>query len=207
MLWLLSLTAWAADPPAEPTVSVAVGAALVGEAAQDQAITLVYGSTSLSGEGSATLRFRHGIETTIRVGFRRRGGVEVDEGGLAVGPGTWIWYAPIAWTGGISRPVGQASAFVGLGPAVVPWSEAPDPTADFGSTGGKFGLLLDAGLRIPVPGIGPSLYDPERGVQAVEIELGAGYRYTFRSRMACAEPPCGLDFSSLRLSAGARVVF
>ena len=48
-----------------------------------------------------------------------------------------------------------------------------------------------------------SLHDPEAGIQSLELQIGAGYRYTFRSTQEClAESPCGLDFSALKATAG-----
>ncbi len=206
MFWLWTAVALAA--PAEEEGTLSVGASIVGEVIQDSALTLVYGGTSVAGEGSAAVRGPQGLEGTVHLGYRRLGGTMVDSTGTAGSVPTWLWYAPVAATIGGSKYIGTAQVFGGIGPALVIWSEQPDLTASTGSSGGKFGVLAEGGTRIPVPGVRPSLYDPERGIQGVAIEISFGYRYSFRSYSSCqGKSPCGLDFSGLRFGAGAKVSF
>jgi hypothetical protein len=200
----------AAEPPSTSMASpvgVAVGASLVGEAIHDSAISLVYGDTSLSGEGSATATFVHGIEATLSVGYRRMSGLQVDARGTPTEASSWLWYAPIALTAGASWKVGDVSVFGGIGPSIVVWAEQAKLGDAAGFNGGKYGLLIDAGVRVPVPGVGPSLFAPDRGLRGVDIVADIGYRATFRTVAGCAEAPCGLDFSALRLGVGARARF
>ena len=206
MLWLWTAAALATPP--EESGSLSVGASVVGEVIQDSAVTLVYGGTSVAGEGSATVRGPKGLEGTVHLGYRRLGGTEVDSTGAAGSTATWLWYAPLAATFGVSKDVGGAQVFGGLGPALVLWAERPDLTATAGSSGGKFGVLAEAGTRIPIPGVRPDLYDPERGIQGLAIEISFGYRYSIRNYSGCkGKSPCGLDFSGLRFGAGAKVSF
>ncbi len=186
---------------------VSIGASLVGEAVSDPSLSAVYGDTSLSGEVRAYASFAAGLEAGVSVGYRRLGGVEVEESGAASAASSWLWYAPLSLTFGGSWQVGEIATFAGVGPSLVIWAEQAKSDADLGFSGGKYGVLLDAGVRVPLRGFGPSLFDPEQGLRGVDVEADIGYRASFRRRSVCEEAPCGLGFSALRLGIGVRARF
>lgn len=210
MLLSIVTAALAAEPPprsAFAPIGLAVSASLVGEALHDPPITEVYGDTSLSAEVSAAVVFVRGIEAGVSVGYRRIGGIEVGATGVPTGAATWLWYVPLSFTARASSQVGDLTVFAGAGPSLVFWSEAPKAGSDVGFSGGKYGLLVDGGLRVPIQGVGPSLFDPDAGVRGMDVEATLGYRASLLRHEGCAVAPCGLNFSALRLGVGVRARF
>lgn len=195
MLLATMMTAFAAEP--------GFGLRLSGEVLRDQVISVVYKSTSLSGEGLVLLPLRENLELGASLGYRRLGGFLVSDG-VPTAETSWLWYAPIQVTLGARVPVNTLSLVGSVGPTVVLWGEeVPSGLSDgVGTSGGKFGLVAEAAVGIPLP-VQHSLHDPDAGIQSLEFQIGAGYRYTFRSTREClAESPCGLDFSALKATAG-----
>lgn len=195
MLLASMITAFAAEP--------GFGLRLSGEVLKDQVISVAYKSSSLSGEGFVLLPVGERMELGAALGYRRLGGSLVLDG-VQTGETSWLWYAPIQLTVGVRVPINTLSLTGSVGPTVVLWGEeVPSGLSDgVGTSGGKLGLVVDVGVGIPLQ-VQHSLHDPEAGIQALEFQIGAGYRHTFRSTMDClAESPCGLDFSALKATAG-----
>jgi hypothetical protein len=182
----------------------------MGEAVRDEAIGRVYGGASLAGEVALSAGLPFGIEASVLVGYRRLGGSALTAEGVPDGASpTWLWYAPVAATVGYGYDMGTVDLFAGLGPSYVVWAEEPGTQAGVGYSGGKIGMLLEGGARVP---LGRPLtdirYEPPSPT-AAELVLTAGWRGTFRRRGdECPDAnPCGLDFSALRLGAGLGVRF
>lgn len=195
-----------AEEAPEP-VGAAVGLLLMAEAMDDAAIGRVYRNTSLSGEGRGALTFGSWLEAGVSVGYRRMAGLELSASGLETTRSSWLWYAPLSATIGGAWTLRDLTAFANGGPSVVFWAEEAKPESGAGYSGGKLGFVVDAGLRMPVPGVGPSLFAPDEGLRGLDIEADIGYRHSLRSYVGCAEAPCGLDFSALRIGAGLRARF
>jgi hypothetical protein len=101
-------------------------------------------------------------------------------------------------------PVNSLFLYGAIGPSFIFWGEAipQDLAIGIGTSGGKFGLGGEVGINVPLQ-LQQSLHDPDAGPSGLEVNIGLGYRYAFRSSNGClSDPPCGLDFSALRLSAG-----
>jgi hypothetical protein len=198
-------TSAAAYIPPPPPGPVRARVSVVGEAVRDEAIARVYGGSSLAGEIALGAGLPFGLEASVSVGYRRLGGTALTEEGVqAAGASTWLWYAPVSLTAGYGYDMGVVEAFAAVGPSYVVWAEQPGTQPDVGYSGGKMGLLLEAGARVP---LGRPLtdirYEPP-SPSTVELVLTTGWRASFlRSGDECpGESPCGLDFSALRLGAG-----
>jgi hypothetical protein len=179
------------------------GLRLSGEVLRDQVISVGYGSGSLSGEALVLLPLTEQLEIGAVFGYRRLGG-SLTLDGVQTGESSWLWYAPMQLTLGARIPLNSLSVFGSVGPTLVLWGEeVPSGLADgVGTSGGKVGLAAEVGIGVPLQ-VQHSLHDPEAGIQALELQIGAGYRHTFRSMSGClAESPCGLDFSALKATAG-----
>lgn len=198
MLALVALAA-AADAP------VALGVQLTGEAVRDARIAVGYRGESLGleGMGSAPLPWG-GLEAAVTVGYRRLGGFKATEDGVLGTEADWIWWAPLTLTVGKRAQLRGLSVSAEAGPSYVFWGSKPWNEPGVGYYGGKWGLLGELGVRVPVGDPGPTLYDPSRAGRGVAISGTVGYRKSFlRHGDVCApDPSCGLDFSALRLAAG-----
>lgn len=194
-------------PPPGP---VRARVSVVGESVRDEAIARVYGGTSLAGEVVVSAGLPLGLEAGLSVGYRRLGGTALSAEGVPVaGASTYLWYAPVSATVGYGYDMGVVEAFANVGPSYVVWAEQPGTQTDVSYSGGKMGLLVEAGARVP---LGRPLtdirYEPP-APSTVELVLTTGWRASFlRTGDACAgQSPCGLDFSALRLGAGVGVRF
>lgn len=198
MLAFVALVA-AADAP------VALGVQLTGEAVRDEQIALSYRGESLGLEGMASAPLAWGgLEAIATVGYRRLGGFKTTEDGAQSTEADWIWWAPLSLTVGKRAQLRGFSVSAEAGPSYVFWASKVWNEEGTGYQGGKWGVLGEVGVRVPVGDSGPVLYDPSRSGRGVAITGAVGYRRSFltRSEECDPGPVCGFDFSALRLAAG-----
>jgi hypothetical protein len=137
------------------------------------------------------------VEAHVELGYRRVLGSRAGGSGGAVS----LWYAPLSATVDARYVAGKVTSYAGLGPTVVPWGE--DPAGDAaGTTGTKFGLVVEGGVRVRTAWVEPSLHHPDQGVQSLDWTVGLSWRKAFTG-----QERGGLDFSALRLGAGVLASF
>jgi hypothetical protein len=200
MLSLLTIAAALADSPG-------IGLRLSGELLQDRNLAVNYGSNSLSADGVVLIPLPNHLEIGLSAGYRRLGGSLSLDGAAVSSESSWIWYAPIQVTLGLRVPVDKVFVYADAGPSVVAWEEKvpEEPALGIGSSGGKLGLVGEAGVAVPLP-VSHSLHDPQGGFGGLELTGTLGYRYTLPRFSGCVlTTPCGLSFSALRASVGVMV--
>lgn len=197
---------------ATPIISgVGAGVSGTGESMMQDGLVRAYESLggSFSLEGVLTVSGVLPIEATIEVGYRRVSGTLI-----GTETSSWFWYIPatLLVSGRYDTPA--VSLLGGLGPSWVIYAEQPGESSGEARSdaGARPGVLFEVSARWHTGAIKRSMHDPDQGPKDLDVFLAAGYRYSDVSDAArdagtCAEPPCGIDLSAFRLSAGAMVRF
>jgi hypothetical protein len=208
MLLLLATAATAAD---HAPVEVGFGLSGTGEAVLQDGIVRVYEgmSGSFAAEAVADVSLAIPVDVTLEVGYRRLSGVRIGSDAS-----TWFWYVPISAVILGRLDSGPISLLAGAGPSWVVYAEAPGESSseERSDSGARPGVLFEASARWRTDWLVPSMRPGATGPRGLDLFASTGFRYSdvsdaARESNSCAEPPCGLDLSAFRVSAGVMVRF
>lgn len=205
LISLLVATAFAATPL---VAGIAAGVSGTGEAVLQDGLVRAYedvgGSFAL--EGLVTVSSSFPIELTLEVGYRRLAGTLVESD-----VSSWFWYVPASLVVSGRYDTPSVSVLGGLGPSWVVYAEQPGESAGEARSdaGARPGVLFEVSARWHTGAIKPSMHHPDQGPKDLDVFASAGFRYSDVNDAAttCSEPPCGIDLSAFRVSAGAMVRF
>lgn len=198
--YLLSGVLGCADAFAATKAEVLLGGRGLAEVWQDPSLAKVYRSSLFSGAGVGGLWFDLGLPVDLGVEaditYHRLDGaaVSLSTGRSSSSRTTVVEMVPVGLRVGARVPVGRASVYGTLGPAVTTWQEMA-PAASLAGT--KWGLALEGGVRFDTGFVDPPMDHPGRALQGVDAEVFIGRRQ--HQLFGYGE---GLDFSAWRVGAG-----
>lgn len=173
MLLLLSapvraqvLAGAAPTPPEAPDRDIILSLRGLGEIWQDPHISSLYRSSRFSGGLHLSWQFHNWLSADLEMSTLR----------MLNDDGSRLELSPLSLNAAARKEIGRAEVSAGLGPALVPFSEAGSNSSY--TPGTKLGLDVRAGLRLATGLYDPPAY-PASVIERVDLEIFVGRRQHF----------------------------